>query len=1068
MSDATLDRGSIDYMWSHALISDATHTGLQEHCLPKNYDKTACDHFQSAAYREEQGDNMIDPYNIYGPVCFDYSHNRSSVQFNKRRFGYDPCEQGYVHKYLNLHHVQQALHANTTNLPYPWNLCSEGERKPPVSGKPVRLFSDLFKTVEEKGSISSISKGKPTITFTTEELRKIGDSFPYAIKARFARDLQIADIGKSLERGGFSGFRVISISRFIVVITLRSQTDFLRLLSRRTWRANGHHMYLSKWDPLLEDKRDSPMVLVWVTLKHIPFFLTSAQSLFSVVKTLGKPIQMDETTTRGGYFNTARVLVEMDASKARQSSILYVLQPGSVKLKSFMIFLLFAWLVVDGVTAAKLIPSPSEKSSPAGEQRGGSKMLRKSGQITHTNGSVFREKLQDYKLKLAMTNASSHPNNQLWIFWKEPSLTLIQTIEGSQIIHCQFNSAALHSPLWISSVYGRHTRAERANLWNAISSWNVGMDPWILGGDFNCIHSLDQHKGNCNPCYNSVEDFRECMEASNLLYIHPSGGHFSWSGERSQGKLWRRLDHIFGNQHLMDMANRVHLSMLSKGASDHRPFLLELSMDTYSGPKPFRFLDLWVSHHTLESTIKSFWENNKTYNGMKGLGRKLKNLKAILTKWSRDDFGNIFHQLKEAESRASRAQDHFEANQNPESLVEFNKSNAELLLLSKRETDFWRQKSCIRWLKEGDASTKFFHNVVKNRRQKLRISSLKDDHGRTIEEASNIALHAIDYYTNIYSDEPVSIDPQLLSYIPNIINGEDNLMLCAVPQEEEIRGAIWDLNSHSAPGPDGYNGTFFKTYWHIIHDEVTRATQEFFLGLPIPKSYGATLLTLIPKVDNPKSLGDYRPISLSTFLSKVNTKILANRLGSILHKLISPEQSGFQAGKGVEENILLTQEMIHCLDNTSGSANIAIKVDFAKAFDRISWQFLEVTLSSFGFSPHGEIKEWKDSPSTMFPIYKRLMASALHILLYSGDADSVVPVTSTRYALDAMNLTILKPWHPWQHPTHKEVAGYKVEYKGITFATVKGGGHLVPQTNPLSAFTLLNMFITRGGDHHHH
>ncbi|VFQ91682.1 unnamed protein product [Cuscuta campestris] len=175
-------------------------------------------------------------------------------------------------------------------------------------------------------------------------------------------------------------------------------------------------------------------------------------------------------------------------------------------------------------------------------------------------------------------------------------------------------------------------------------------------------------------------------------------------------------------------------------------------------------------------------------------------------------------------------------------------------------------------------------------------------------------------------------------------------MLCAVPQEEEIRGAIWDLNSHSAPGPDGYNGTFFKTYWHIIHDEVTRATQEFFLGLPIPKSYGATLLTLIPKVDNPKSLGDYRPISLSTFLSKVNTKILANRLGSLLHKLISPEQSGFQAGKGVDENILLTQEMIHCLDNTSGSANIAIKLDFAKAFDRISWQFLEVTLSSFGFS----------------------------------------------------------------------------------------------------------------------
>ncbi|VFQ89164.1 unnamed protein product [Cuscuta campestris] len=404
---------------------------------------------------------------------------------------------------------------------------------------------------------------------------------------------------------------------------------------------------------------------------------------------------------------------------------------------------------------------------------------------------------------LGMTNASNHLNNQLWIFWKEPSLILIQTVECPQIIHCQFTSAAMHGPLWISSVYGRHTRAERTALWNTISSRAPSIHPWIIGGDFNCIHSLDQHKGNCNPCNNSVEDFRECMEAGNLLYTHPSGGHFSWSGKRSNGKLWRRLDHVFSNQQMLDRTSSLQLSMLSKGASDHRPFLLDLSLDTYSGPKPFRFLDLWVSHHTLEGTIRSFWENNKTYNGMKGLGRKLKDLKAILSKWSKEEFGNIFQQLKEAESRASRAQDHFEANPNPESLVEFNKANAELLLFSKRETDFWRQKSCIRWLKEGDASTTFFHNVVKNRRQKLRISSIKDDLGLNIEGDSNIASHAIDYYTKIYSEESVSINPELLSYIPKNINEGDNQMLCAVPQEEEIRGAIWDLNSHSAPGPDG-------------------------------------------------------------------------------------------------------------------------------------------------------------------------------------------------------------------------------------------------------------------------
>ncbi|VFQ69344.1 unnamed protein product [Cuscuta campestris] len=918
---------------------------------------------------------------------------------------------------------------------------------------------------------------KPTVTFSKENILKIGDKFPFSIKARFAK-VPIAEIGKSLERGGFrDGFRVISISRFQVVIILKSESDFIRLLSRKTWRINGQQLFLSKWDPLLEDKRDSPLALVWVTLKNIPFFLANIHSLFSIVKSLGTPIQMDETTARGGYFNTARVLVEMDASKTHQTAILvrtpswerdihviYDLPPfclvcgrwghcckplakvsGKVLTggaanerqgedKKVTPNPNMHWVHVqrNGKTSAqkKLVswnqptctkgqanmdkngadtPGPSKRGSPLAlishrsqlspksnacsgdkpvlEQTHSSHGLSSSPKLQIHKATLIRSKgatnehnspldylallstvedtdlsdtplcihsdgeathnlsfiglmeplpddnqLQEYKQKLGMTHASSHRNKQLWILWKEPILTLIQTIELPQVTLCQFNSAILKGPLWISAVYGRHTRSERAALWNAITSWTNDMIPWVIGGDFNCIHSMDQHKGSCNPCYQSVEDFRDCIEANNLLYIQPSGGHFSWSGTRSKGKVWRRLNHVFSNQQMVDSVNNLHLSMLSKGASDHRPLLLEFAVNSYNGPKPFRFLDMWVSHHTLEGTIRCFWENNKTFNGMSGLGQKLKALKSILTKWSKEEFGNDFHNLKEAESNAKRAQDSFEANPNPESLVEFNKANAELLLLSKRETEFWQQKSSIKWLKDGDASTKFFHNVVKNRRQKLHISSIKDELGRIYEGNNNIASHAITYYTNIYSPEPVCDDNLLFSYIPNLIGEADNNMICTIPFEEEIRGAVWDLNANSAPGPDGYNGTFFKTFWHIIRDEVVRATQEFFLGLPIPKSYGATLLTLIPKVENPKPLGDFRPISLSTFLSKINTKILANRLGCLLHKLISPEQSGFQAGKGVDENILLTQEMIHCLDNASGNANIAIKVDFSKAF----------------------------------------------------------------------------------------------------------------------------------------
>jgi len=102
---------------------------------------------------------------------------------------------------------------------------------------------------------------------------------------------------------------------------------------------------------------------------------------------------------------------------------------------------------------------------------------------------------------------------------------------------------------------------------------------------------------------------------------------------------------------------------------------------------------------------------------------------------------------------------------------------------------------------------------------------------------------------------------------------------------------------------------------------------------------------------------------------------------------------------------------------------------------------------------------WKDRPSTMFPIYRRLIASGgLRILLYSGDVDAVVPVSSTRYCIDALNLQVVKAWHPWVDSTG-EVAGYKVVYDGLSFATVRGAGHQVPQFKPHRALALLKKFL---------
>ncbi|VFQ82730.1 unnamed protein product, partial [Cuscuta campestris] len=175
-------------------------------------------------------------------------------------------------------------------------------------------------------------------------------------------------------------------------------------------------------------------------------------------------------------------------------------------------------------------------------------------------------------------------------------------------------------------------------------------------------------------------------------------------------------------------------------------------------------------------------------------------------------------------------------------------------------------------------------------------------------------------------------------------------MLTALPTLEEVKNAIWNLDSNSASGPDGYNGVFFRTTWDIIKEDMLKASQEFFLGFAIPHAFGSTLITLIPKKDCPKSFDDYRPISLSTFMSKVNTKILACRLKIILPKIISNNQAAFQKGKCMSDHILLAMEALHNLNRKTFGGNVIIKIDMAKAFDTLRWDYLESVLLRFGFS----------------------------------------------------------------------------------------------------------------------
>uniref|UniRef100_A0A0D9V7G8 Carboxypeptidase n=1 Tax=Leersia perrieri TaxID=77586 RepID=A0A0D9V7G8_9ORYZ len=82
---------------------------------------------------------------------------------------------------------------------------------------------------------------------------------------------------------------------------------------------------------------------------------------------------------------------------------------------------------------------------------------------------------------------------------------------------------------------------------------------------------------------------------------------------------------------------------------------------------------------------------------------------------------------------------------------------------------------------------------------------------------------------------------------------------------------------------------------------------------------------------------------------------------------------------------------------------------------------------------------WADSPKSMLPIYQELIAAGIRIWVFSGDTDAVVPVTATRYSINALKIPTLVNWHPWYD--HGKVGGWSQIYKGLTLVTIAGAGH---------------------------
>ena len=118
-----------------------------------------------------------------------------------------------------------------------------------------------------------------------------------------------------------------------------------------------------------------------------------------------------------------------------------------------------------------------------------------------------------------------------------------------------------------------------------------------------------------------------------------------------------------------------------------------------------------------------------------------------------------------------------------------------------------------------------------------------------------------------------------------------------------------------------------------------------------PPDFNKTHIILIPKVNNPKKVTDYRLVSLCNVVYKIASKTIANRLKKILPSIISDTQSAFVHGRLITDNVLVAFETMYHISQKKGGGvgEMALKLDMSKAYDRVEWMCLDKIMEKLGF-----------------------------------------------------------------------------------------------------------------------
>ena len=296
-------------------------------------------------------------------------------------------------------------------------------------------------------------------------------------------------------------------------------------------------------------------------------------------------------------------------------------------------------------------------------------------------------------------------------------------------------------------------------------------------------------------------------------------------------------------------------------------------------------------------------------------------------------------------------------------LVLIESKKEELENLRKEKLNGIIVRSRVRWAEEGEKPTEYFCSLESRNYVNKAIPKVIKDDGSIINNQEEILIEVRNFYKDLYACRNDNTDQDL--EIENVLNSissnpkldeEDRSHLEGELSDSEILTVLKKMKNNKSPGSDGFTAEFFNFFYNDFKVFIRKAINEGYREGKLSVTQRQGVITCLPKGDKPKQyLKNWRPITLLNVIYKIASGCIAERVKSVLDKLISKEQTGFMSGRYIGENTRLIYDILHITDELDIPGLLLI-IDFEKAFDSISWKFIGHVLIFLNFGE--SIKKW--------------------------------------------------------------------------------------------------------------